>query len=77
MKKIKLKIKLKKYKIYDLFKIVLFILKTGISYRNIYVIDIKNSTKYLNTYTSFILNKYSIDDVTYNLQIKKHKNIKI
>ena len=34
MKKIKLKIKLKKYKIYDLFKIVLFILKT------VYLIEI-------------------------------------
>ena len=37
----------------------------------------KNSTKYLKTDTSFILNKYGIDDVTYNPQVKKHKTMKI
>ena len=37
----------------------------------------KNSNKYLKTDTSFILNKYSIDGVIYNLQVKKYKTMKI
>ena len=35
----------------------------------------KNLTKYLKTDTYFILNKYNIDEVTYNIQVKKHKTI--
>ena len=37
----------------------------------------ENPTKYLKTDTSFILNKYGIDNVTYNPQVKKHKTVKI
>jgi len=101
-----------KYKINELLKIVLFILKTGIAYRNIaeiktnihwntiykfvkklekyniieeiykiqsilYVNKLEQPAKYLKTDTSFILNKYGIDDVTYNPQVKKHKTMKI
>lgn len=101
-----------KYKIADLLKIVLLVLKTGISYRNInelntpihwntvykfmkklekykitekifkiesinYVNKLNLPTKFIKIDSSFILNKYGIDDVYYNPQVKKHKTIKI
>ena len=49
-------------------------LKTGILQKYYMLLNIKNSTKYLKTHTSFILNKYDID-VTYDIQVKKHKTV--
>jgi len=101
-----------KYQIAELLKYVVIILKSGISYRNIsllntkihwntiykfikklekykiidkiyniqsiiYVNKLKDSPKYLKTDTSFIMNKYGMNEVAYNPQVKKHKTMKI
>ena len=56
-----------KYKINDLFKIVLFILKTGISYRNITEL---NTVIHWNTIYKFVkkLEKYKIIEEIYRIQ---------